>query len=199
MAEREAGAGLRLLWTDMEALAALRALADLHPATQSLRERKAGAGTRPGNCPPWNKNARLALLQNKPWPALVRAGIVNGFLPPILRSLTRAWPATAVSWRSGKRLWRGRSRKARLGEELDECHAPGKTRPAGPCNRLPCRNDFAGKTVADGVMAGLAQARAALAELPRRSRERMPWRGPKQIAFAPISIPPGQRAGLDSV
>lgn len=170
VAEREAERACAALRADIDALAAASVLADLHPATQSLRERKGRCRDEAGKLPALEQEcAGLALLQKQ---TLARLG-PGWDAERVFAADTSVFSQEAVARYDAilaereAAVARAEQEKARLREELAEClRQEDATRRAVQSVVLP-GHPLPEKTAADGIMAALAQARAALAELPR--------------------------------
>lgn len=170
VAEREAERACALLRADMEALAASSVLADLHPATQSLRERKGRCRDEARQMPALEQEcAGLALLQEQ---ALARLGPgwnaerVFAADTSVFSQEAVAHHGNALAEREAAAA-RAEQEKARLGEELAECQRQEDAARRAVQSLARPEHSLPEKTAVDSIMAGLVQARAALAELPR--------------------------------
>ena len=170
VAEREAERACALLRADITALSASSALAELHPAVQSLREQKARRRDEAGQLPVLTQeNAGLSLLQEQ---TLARLG-PGWDAERIAAADTSVFSKETVLRHSGilaekeAALVRTEQEKNRLGEELADNARQEEAARQSLRDILPPDHPLPEKQVVETIMADLAQARAALAELPR--------------------------------
>ena len=168
-AEREAEQACVLLRKDIDALHASSSLAGLHPAVQELRERKARRRDEAEQLPALAQECSgLVLLQEQ---TLARLG-PGWDAERIAAADTSVFSKEAVLRHGGAlaekeaALHRAEQEKSRLAEELADASRQEEAARRALLGYEPPEHPLPEKTAVDSVMAGLARARSALAELP---------------------------------